>query len=1083
MTPTPATLTFTSMTWDTAQTVTVTAGDDADTTNDTVSLSHSAASTDTDYDAIVIAGVTVTVEDNDTAQVMGVMVTPGNAQLVLNWTAVDNATGYQVQWKSGVESYNTGDRQATVTPGTTTNYTIGGLSSSTEYTVRVIATRTGANDGPPSEEVKGTPVMPTMAGVTVSKTALTVTEEDTTGDTYTVVLETQPAADVTVTVAGHSGTDVTPTPATLTFTSITWDTAQTVTVTAGGDVDGTNDTVSLTHSAASTDTDYDDVTIAGVTVTVADDETASTEVILTVDPTWADEGTVLTNVRLTAELNEAPRAELTTVTVAVGASGDSAVEGTDYQTIGALTLNIRAGQTSTFQTIQFRPVNTGIGEGDKGISITGTTTAPGLTVTETVLVLLDDETTRSMTLTAVPDSVAEDGDRVTVVVTVTYDDYAYLIEAPVTITVGDPGDSATEGVDYASVPDSEVTILAGATSAVTVFQFTPGNDNFGEGDEKISVTGRSTGHSAVVYGTEVTIIDDETPSTEISLSVTPDNLGEGASATTLTVTGTLNNDVRSSPTSVTVIVGASIDVAAEGTDYETVNEFTLTIDAGQTTGFTTFLLVPTDDAIDEVDEALTVSGTTAATGLVVTTTSVTITDDDTPGVTVDPTEVTVTEGGTVTYTVVLDTEPAGNVTVTVNDPTDNTDVTADPAALTFTDQNWNVAQTVTVSAAQDGDAADETATVTHTVASTADADYQGISTDDVAVTLDDDAPAVTVSYEQGTYTVAEGSSTTVKVQLDLDPERTVTVPINKAPQGGATTADYSGVPTSVTFNSGDTEKTFSFAAASDSVDDDGESVKLTFGTLPTGVTAGTTNESVVSITDDDVPAVTVSYEQGTYTVAEGSSTTVKVQLDVAPERTVTIPINKAPQGGATTADYSGVPTSVTFNSGDTEKTFSFAAASDSVDDDGESCEADLRDAADGGHGGGDQRERGVHHRRRRAGVGDGELRAGDLHGGRGELDHGEGAAERGAGADGDGPDQQGPPGRGDHRGLLGGAHQRDLQQRRHGEDLQLRGGLRQRERRRGVGEADLRGAADGGHRGGRPTRAWCPSPTTTCRRR
>ena len=169
---------------------------------------------------------------------------------------------------------------------------------------------------------------------------------------------------------------------------------------------------------------------------------------------------------------------------------------------------------------------------------------------------------------------------------------------------------------------------------------------------------------------------------------------------------------------------------------------------------------------------------------------------------------------------------------------------------------------------------------------------------------DDDVPAVTVSFEQGTYTVAEGNSTTVKVQLSVAPERTVTVPINKAPQGGATTADYSGVPTSVTFNSGDTEKTFSFAAATDSVDDDGESVKLTFGTMPTGVTEGTTKESVVSITDDDVPAVTVSFEQGTYTVAEGSSITVKVQLSVAPERTVTVPINKAPQGGATTADYS-----------------------------------------------------------------------------------------------------------------------------------------------------------------------------------
>ena len=48
------------------------------------------------------------------------------------------------------------------------------------------------------------------AGVTVSETALTVTEEDTTGDSYTIVLDSQPAASVTVTVAGHSGTDVLP---------------------------------------------------------------------------------------------------------------------------------------------------------------------------------------------------------------------------------------------------------------------------------------------------------------------------------------------------------------------------------------------------------------------------------------------------------------------------------------------------------------------------------------------------------------------------------------------------------------------------------------------------------------------------------------------------------------------------------------------------------------------------------------------------------------------------------------------------------------------------------------------------------
>ena len=90
-------------------------------------------------------------------QVMGVRIVPGDAQLVVSWTAVDTATGYTVQWKSGGVNYNTGDRQVTVTPGSTTRYTISGLTNGTEYTVRVIATRTDANDGPPSAEVTATP--------------------------------------------------------------------------------------------------------------------------------------------------------------------------------------------------------------------------------------------------------------------------------------------------------------------------------------------------------------------------------------------------------------------------------------------------------------------------------------------------------------------------------------------------------------------------------------------------------------------------------------------------------------------------------------------------------------------------------------------------------------------------------------------------------------------------------------------------------------------------------------------------------------------------------------------------------------
>ena len=212
------------------------------------------------------------------------------------------------------------------------------------------------------------------------------------------------------------------------------------------------------------------------------------------------------------------------------------------------------------------------------------------------------------------------------------------------------------------------------------------------------------------------------------------------------------------------------------------------------------------------------------------------------------------------------------------------------------------------------------------------------TTDEAVVTItDDDVPSVSVSFEQGSYTVAEGDTVDVTVTLSEDPERTVTVPLTKTDEDGASSADYSGVPASVEFAPGDTEQTFTFTADEDTLNDDGESVKLSFGnTLPTGVSAGNTDEAVVTITDDDVPAVRVSFEQSSYRVDEGSLVTVKVTLNADPERTVTIPITTTDQDGASSSDYSGVPASVTFNADDTEVDITFTASSDSDNDDGES---------------------------------------------------------------------------------------------------------------------------------------------------
>ena len=247
--------------------------------------------------------------------------------------------------------------------------------------------------------------------------------------------------------------------------------------------------------------------------------------------------------------------------------------------------------------------------------------------------------------------------------------------------------------------------------------------------------------------------------------------------------------------------------------------------------------------------------------------AVTINDNDTAGVSVSRSTLSVNEGGSGTYTVRLAFQPTASVTVNV---TGGGDVSADPTSLTFTTTTWDTAQTVTVSAAEDLDTVNDTQTITHAVASTSASEYVGLSVDSVAVTVNDnDDPEVTVSFEQGSYTVAEGGSVTVRVRLSTDPRRNVTIPITTTNQGGATSSDYSGVPSSVRFQSGATVSSFTFTAAQDTVEDGGESVRLGFGTLPAKVTVGTTNEATVSITNVEpvipnlAPTVSATVEPNT----------------------------------------------------------------------------------------------------------------------------------------------------------------------------------------------------------------------------
>ena len=200
---------------------------------------------------------------------------------------------------------------------------------------------------------------------------------------------------------------------------------------------------------------------------------------------------------------------------------------------------------------------------------------------------------------------------------------------------------------------------------------------------------------------------------------------------------------------------------------------------------------------------------------------------------------------------------------------------------------------------------------------------------------------VTVSFDQSSYIVAEGESARVSVILSDGPTGSVSVPITITQSNGTSGDDHSGVPGSLTFTQGVTQQTLTLNATQDALDDDDETVMLGFGALPAGFAAGANAETTVFIVDDDDPVVAVGFGAAAYAVDEGSSVVVSVRLTAAPERSVTVPLEFTNQGGANGDDYSGIPASVAFATGETEQTFSIAATADSIEDDGESVKLSL----------------------------------------------------------------------------------------------------------------------------------------------
>ena len=625
--------------------------------------------------------------------------------------------------------------------------------------------------------------------------------------------------------------------------------------------------------------------------------------------------------------------ETKTVTLPLIATGDGGATDADYSGVPS-ELVFDPGETE--KAFSVTVTDHDVDDDDETVTLSfgtlpTTVKTGGAHEEATITIRDDDDPELEVKFGADMYAVAEGG---TQSVTVTLSaDPERTVAIPVVVAANQGGATSA---DYSGLPTS-LTFSSGETSKSFAFMATQDTEDddgesvrlgFGALPERVSEG--ATGETTVNIG------DDDDPHVTVQFSADTYTVAEGG---TQSVTVTLSADPERT-IAIPVVVAAN-QGGATSADYSGLPA-SLTFSSGETSKLFTFMA--TQDTEDDDGESVKLGfGTLPARVSEGTTgeTTVNIGDDD-PHVTVQfsADTYTVAKGGTQSVTVTLSADPERTIAIPVvvaanQGGATSADYSGLPASLTFS--SGETSKLFTFMATQDTE--DDDGESVKLGFGTLPARVSEGTTGETTVNIgDDDDPHVTVQFSADTYTVAEGGTQSLTVTLSADPERTVTIPVTKTEQSGATPADYSGLPASLTFSSGETSKLFTFMATQDTEDDDGESVKLGFGTLPARVSEGTTGETTVNIGDDDDPEVTVSFGAVMYAAPEGGMVTVTVMviLSADPERTVEIQITKVDQGGATSADYSGVPSSVIFTAGETSKSFTFTAIQDTVDDDGES---------------------------------------------------------------------------------------------------------------------------------------------------
>ncbi len=324
------------------------------------------------------------------------------------------------------------------------------------------------------------------------------------------------------------------------------------------------------------------------------------------------------------------------------------------------------------------------------------------------------------------------------------------------------------------------------------------------------------------------------------------------------------------------------------------------------------------------------------------------------GVTVSETALMVPEGGSATYTLVLDTQPTNDVTITVAPSFgDDENLTASPETLIFTNSTWSMQQTVTVLAAEDDDSEAGTALFTHTVAGPGTA-YDGLQAPGVTATEIDNDPAGVMVSETAVL-VPEDGSASYTIVLKTLPTADVRIEVTRvtgdedltASSDTDTHADPDSLTLAFTNSNWNTTQTVTVSAAED---DDGEAGVAEFGhnvISPGTVYHGVPTPGVRANEDDDDP-VEVIISPTALSVPEGGSATYTVRLGTKPlndvvrveatrdqlsddDLTVTSDTDMDTDMGA---DFDSVALLFTDSNWHTEQTVTVSAAEDADDVDG-----------------------------------------------------------------------------------------------------------------------------------------------------